>query len=207
MTRQQYMAMLVRDFHSAVAATIGADGHPQTRVIDMMLEDEQGIYFLTAKGKAFYEQLTSQQYIAITAVQGKRAISLQGKVKNIGTDRLDDILAQNPYMQQIYPEGSRTALTVFCLYEAQGEYFDITAPAHIIRETIVLGDASVKPSGYVIGQGCMGCQLCAGVCPQRCIDLSQTPAVIDQNRCLHCGNCAQICPQQAIEKRYSYESK
>ena len=50
----KHIKTLVEDIHSTIVATIGADGHPQTRVIDMMHYDEEGIYFLTAKGKMFY---------------------------------------------------------------------------------------------------------------------------------------------------------
>ena len=57
MQKQDYLELLVENIHSTTIATIGADGHPKTRVIDMMLYDEQGVYFLTAKGKAFYAQL------------------------------------------------------------------------------------------------------------------------------------------------------
>ena len=57
MQKKDYLKLLVENIHSA---TIGADGHPQTRVIDMMLYDEQCVYFLTAKGKAFYAQLMEQ---------------------------------------------------------------------------------------------------------------------------------------------------
>ena len=60
MTKNDYLKYLVQTIHSATVATIGADGHPQTRVIDMMLWDEQGVYFLTARGKVFYEQLMEQ---------------------------------------------------------------------------------------------------------------------------------------------------
>ena len=67
MTKQDYLELLVENIHSTTIATIGADGHPQTRVIDMMLYDEQGVYFLTAKGKAFYAQLMEQGYIALSA--------------------------------------------------------------------------------------------------------------------------------------------
>ena len=41
---------------------------------------------------------------------------------------LDEIFQKNTYMQKIYPENTRDILEVFCLYEATGEYFDITAP-------------------------------------------------------------------------------
>ena len=112
---QKYLKILVEDIHSTTVATIGADGHPQTRVIDMMLYDEKGVYFLTAKGKVFYEQLMEQQYIAISATKDKMAISLRGQVKNIGYEKLDAIFEKNTYMQKIYPDDTRSALQVFCL--------------------------------------------------------------------------------------------
>ncbi|MBR7006189.1 MAG: hypothetical protein IKH98_04705, partial [Candidatus Methanomethylophilaceae archaeon] len=37
--------------HSTVVATVDSDGLPVTCVIDMMYADENGLYFLTAKGK------------------------------------------------------------------------------------------------------------------------------------------------------------
>ena len=125
----QYLKSLVDDIHSTTIATIGADGHPQTRVIDMMLYDEQGVYFLTARGKAFYSQLMDQGYIALSATKNKISISLRGKIKNIGSEKLAEIFEKNTYMQSIYPGDTRSALEVFCLYEADGEYFDISDPA------------------------------------------------------------------------------
>lgn len=54
--RINYLKVLVEQIHSTAIATIGSDGYPQTRIIDMMLYDENGIYFLTAKGKIFIEK-------------------------------------------------------------------------------------------------------------------------------------------------------
>lgn len=195
-----YLKKLVEEFHSGAVATIGADGHPQTRVIDMMLWDDKGVYFLTAKGKEFYRQVMEQQFIAVSATKDKAAVSLRGKVKNIGSERLDEIFEKNAYMQEIYPDDTRTALEVFCVYEAEGEYFDISDPSHVVRDSFVVGDTKTRRTGYFAGQGCIGCKLCYSVCPQKCIDISVKPVVIDQNRCLHCGRCAQICPKQAIVK-------
>lgn len=200
MTKTDYLKLLVEDIHSTTVATIGSDGHPQTRIIDMMYYDDEGIYFLTAKGKAFYTQLMEQQYVAISATKEKVAVSLRGKIKNIGKKNLDIMFEKNPYMKEIYPGDTREALEVFCLYEAQGEYFDISDPSHIVRDTIVIGDEVAKQSGYFVGEGCIGCKLCYSVCPQKCIDISSVPVVINQNHCLHCGRCAQICPKQCIEK-------
>ena len=72
MTRNEYLKLLVEGIHSTTIATIGADGHPQTRVIDMMLYDERGVYFLTAKGKAFYAQLMEQGFIALSATKDRQ---------------------------------------------------------------------------------------------------------------------------------------
>ena len=194
----KYLKMLTEDFHSATVATIGADGYPQTRVIDMMLYDEQGVYFLTAKGKAFYKQLTEQGFIAVSATKDKRAVSLRGKIQNIGSERLNEIFEKNPYMKDIYPGDTRSALEVFRLYEAKGEYFDISDPSHVTRASIVIGEPEAEKSGYFVENNCIGCKLCYSVCPQKCIDISVKPVVIDQSRCLHCGNCVEICPQKAI---------
>ena len=136
----EYLRTLVEEMHSTTVATIGKDGHPQTRVIDMMYYDEEGVYFLTAKGKAFYEQLMNQKYIAVSATKDKKAISLRGKVKNIAKNNLDILFEKNSYMKEIYPGDTREVLEVFCLYEAQGEYFDISVPSSIIRKSIVIGD-------------------------------------------------------------------
>ena len=136
MTHNDYLKLLVEDIQSTTVATIGADGHPQTRVIDMMLMDEKGVYFLTAKGKAFYAQLMEQGYIALSAAKGKVSVSLRGKIRNIVKEMLVEIFEKNAYMQSIYPGDTRDALEVFCLYEAAGEYFDISDLSHVTRDSI-----------------------------------------------------------------------
>lgn len=201
MCEKNYLKMLVEEIHSATVATIGADGHPQTRTIEMMLWDENGVYFLTAKGKAFYTQLMEQKYIALSATKDKKSVSLRGRIRNIGSEKLDEIFEKNTYMQAIYPSDTRSALEVFQLYEASGEYFDISDPSHVTRDSIVIGQPQTVESGYFVGEKCIGCKLCYSVCPQKCIDISTKPVVIDQSRCLHCGRCAEICPKQTIEKR------
>ena len=195
-----YLKILVEDIHSTVIATIGKDGHPVTRVIDMMLYDENGVYFLTAKGKEFYDQLMEQQYVSISSVKDKRSISLSGKVTNIGSEKLDEIFEKNTYMQQIYPGDTRSALEVFRIHDAEGNFFDISDPSHVTRGTFTIGNMTVRQAGYFVQEGCIGCGQCADVCPQNCIDLTNIPAVIDQNRCLHCGRCAEVCPEKVIRK-------
>ena len=118
----KYLKYLQQDIHTVVVATVDENGCPVTCAIDIMDYDENGLYFLTAKGKGFYDRLVKQNYMALTGMKGKDtmhavAISVQGKIRDIGADRLPQLLAKNPYMKKIYPtDESRTALTVFQLY-------------------------------------------------------------------------------------------
>ena len=104
-------------------------------------------------------------------------------------------------MQKIYPGDTRAALEVFRVYEAEGEYFDISDPSHIVRDTILIGGAEQSMAGYEVGNECIGCKLCYSKCPQKCIDIGVKPVIIHQKNCLHCGNCYEVCPARAIEKR------
>ena len=51
MTANDYLRFIVDEIHSTVVATVDSDGLPVTCVIDMMYADENGLYFLTEKGK------------------------------------------------------------------------------------------------------------------------------------------------------------
>ena len=76
-----YLAFLQKEIHAAAFATLAEDGRPEVRIIDIMLYDGHSLYFLTAKGKAFYRQLIEQKFVAITGEKGRRAVSLRGHVR------------------------------------------------------------------------------------------------------------------------------
>lgn len=207
METAQYLKVICEEIHSVVVATLDKEGHPVTRVIDMMLHDDNSLYFLTAKGKEFYRQLMEQKYLSLSGMSGgegsmsKKAVSVHGNVRNIGKEKLDEIFEKNPYMAEIYPEKeSRMALEVFQLYQGQGDYFDLSTKP-ITRGTFSLGETQLMQSGYYITDQCQGCKICYSKCPQKCIDLSRKPLVIQQEHCLHCGNCMEVCPFGAVERR------
>lgn len=196
---------LQRNIHTAVFATVDENGLPQTCVIDIMLADENGLYFLTAKGKAFYDLLMSSQFAAISGIKGEDtlssvAISVRGRVRNVGEEHLAEIFEKNPYMAKIYPtEKSRKALVVFQLYQGEGEYFDLSQLPPF-RQGFSFGGSKTHERGYHIRvEKCTGCQRCLHVCPTGCI--SQTvPRVIDTSHCLHCGNCMSACTANAVAR-------
>lgn len=206
MNAEQYLKYLVEEIHTTVVATVDDEGLPVTAAIDMMDFDENGLYFLTAKGKSFYDRLTKRGYIALTAVKGADtmtsvAVSARGKVKEIGESNLWRLFEKNPYMCDIYPtEESRRALTVFKLYEGNGEWFDLSKKP-IERASFSFGGSEAKIEGYFITDACIGCGSCATACPQNCISSDSIPYVIEQEHCLHCGNCMEACPVGAVERR------
>lgn len=205
MTALEILTILQRDIHSTVFATVDDSGLPQTCVIDLMLADENGLYFLTARGKSFYDRLTKRPFAALSGMKGGDtlstvAISVRGAVRSIGRERLPEIFEKNPYMAKIYPtEKSRDALEVFQLYKGEGEYFDLSQLPPC-RQSFSFGGAAVRETGYrVNAERCIGCQGCRSVCPANCIS-SAIPREIDAAHCLHCGNCFRICPVRAVEK-------
>ncbi|MEO9181460.1 MAG: NADH-quinone oxidoreductase subunit NuoI, partial [Acidimicrobiales bacterium] len=68
---------------------------------------------------------------------------------------------------------------------------------------------------------CIGCELCAGVCPAKCIyvrgldnppDHPVSPGErygyiyeINYLRCIHCDLCVEVCPTQAITESKMFE--
>lgn len=207
MNNKEIIDLLYRDIHSVVLATVDQLGKPVTCVIDLMLADEQGIYFLTAKGKSLYDRLIAHPDIAVTGFKGEDtmssiSISLTAHVKEIGSQRVSEIFVKNPYMAEIYPdEKSRAVLTVFQMYTGQGELFDLSQKP-IYRESFQIGHGSetTHQKRYFINERCIACSSCIAVCPQKCIKTAAIPFEIVQANCLHCGLCKDICPVGAIEK-------
>ena len=200
------LAYISEVIHTTIVATVDDEGLPVTAAIDMMDSDENGLYFLTAKGKGFYDRLVKRQFLALTALKGEDtmtsvAVSVRGKVKELGPARLPHLFEKNPYMAQIYlSEASREALTVFQICEGSGEWFDLSKKP-IERASFTFGGAEIKTDGYFITDACIGCGTCVGVCPQQCIDADQVPFKIRQENCLHCGNCMKECPAGAVERK------
>lgn len=58
--------------------------------------------------------------------------------------------------RKFIPGDTRAALEVFRVYEAEGEYFDISDPSHIVRDTILIGGAEQSMAGYEVGNECLG---------------------------------------------------
>lgn len=200
-----YLKYLTEEIHSTVMATVDENGLPVTCAIDIMDYDENGLYFLTARGKNFYARLKRSGYVSLTGMKGTDtiscvAISVRGKVEEVGSDYLNRMFEKNSYMSEIYPtKESRKALTVFRIYDGCGEWFDLSKKP-IERASFSFGNGIKTVVGYYITDNCIGCRKCTEVCPQGCIDFTGGYTRIIQSNCLHCGACFEHCPVKAVEK-------
>lgn len=204
MEAKECLAFLTREIHSTVFATIDQKGLPHTCVIDVMLCDEDSIYFLTSRGKGFYSRLCSHPFVSVSGMKGEGTlstvvVSVRGKVREVGKRLVGEVFRQNPYMEKIYPcAESRAMLTVFQLYEGEGELFDLRQQPPF-RQSFSFGGGAVTPAGYQITDRCVQCGRCLAVCPSSCIERG-TPYHIRVENCIHCGCCYAACPHAAVRK-------
>ena len=96
MTTKDYLEYIVREIHTTIVATVDDEGLPVTAAIDMMDCDENGLYFLTAKGKSFYDRLVKREFLALTAIKGEDTLS------SVAVSLAEESTSLNLYLKIIY---------------------------------------------------------------------------------------------------------
>ena len=185
-------------------ATVDRYGKPQIRNISAIHYEADAMYFFTARGKDFCDELLRDGNVQVLGyTKYKEMIRLSGKAEKVPDEEqrkwMDIIFEEQPYLGNLYPENTREIGIIFCIKKAGIEYFNLGVNP-IFREMYSLGTEQVKQKGYYITEDCIGCGFCLKNCPQRCI-ISGNPYRIEQEHCLHCGNCYEKCPVKAVKKR------
>jgi uncharacterized pyridoxamine 5'-phosphate oxidase family protein/Pyruvate/2-oxoacid:ferredoxin oxidoreductase delta subunit len=189
---------ILRQIKSITFATT-TQNSPSARIIDVMMVKEDGLYFLTARGKSFFQQLKTDHKVAICGMNRQyTAVRIEGEIRFCNNpDIIDQIFQHNPVMTRLYPGEKKDILEGFHLFRGKGEIFDLSS-APPVRQRFAFGGETVNPPGYHINDDCTGCGVCIDACP---VDIISEAEIfkIDRRHCLECGRCAEICPEGAVE--------
>ena len=198
----------LREVRDVAFATVDEEGLPAVRIIDVMMAEAGRLYFVAARGKAFYEQVMRTRYAAIVGQSPDfRTCRLRGPVEHPDDPAeqrrlVDRVFELNPSMDALYPGEARYVLEAFYLEQGQGEYFDL-GRSPLFRAPFSLGGGLVERDGFIVTSACTGCGACVAACPQGCIALQPDGrALIAQEACLHCGRCREACHANAVARRW-----
>lgn len=64
-----------------------------------------------------------------------------------------------------------------------------------------LAGAILRTRPKLVPNMCVGCGVCAGICPAKAITIKNKKARIDRKRCIRCFCCQEFCPKSALKVR------
>lgn len=116
----------------AVAFATVEGGKPKIRVFEIMKQQENTLYFVTAPGKEVYKQLQENPNVEILAMKGNVFVRIAGQVVfDVDDTTAREIYAANPVLPRLYK--TYTDLVYFRLPVATLDYYDLT-PTPPLRE-------------------------------------------------------------------------
>lgn len=109
----------------AVAFATVEGGKPKIRVFEIMKQQENTLYFVTAPGKEVYKQLQENPNVEILAMKGNVFVRIAGQVAfDVDDTTAREIYAANPVLLRLYK--TYTDLVYFRLSVATLDYYDLT---------------------------------------------------------------------------------
>ena len=103
---------ILEEMNVAVIATADENTQPHARHIHIGVANEKGVFFMTS--------MKSEDYLI-------QVIRIEGVVKEIGRERLEEVLKDNPFVKDVYPnEEDIAGVQVFHLYDGKGFYHSLT---------------------------------------------------------------------------------
>lgn len=139
MVKKEECLNQVREVIDGVLSTVDDDGNPQSRVIDIMLIDEETVYFLTARGKDVYKELMAHPQVSYLNLRANKSVRITGIAKKLDDQKywIDRMFEENKYMNNVYPGNARYILEPFRIEKGEIEFFDLTQKP-ILREKFTI---------------------------------------------------------------------
>ena len=184
---------ILREIKDVSFASVDEQGNPQVRIIDVMLVEDEKLYFCTSRGKDFHRQLLQHPQIAITGMNSAyQMVRLQGRSIRLSQQEywIHRIFDENPSMKDVYPGNSFSILDAFVVCDAQLEFFDLGRQP-IERRYFTIGEASMPKKGKLYSSLSAAVHCVWGTLPY---PAEQLPALRSVRRGLSCS-----CDHQKIK--------
>ena len=188
------------EIKSVSVATIYNDS-PHHRIMDVMLNEEDSLFSITAKGKGVYKELKRTPKIALCALdKNYNMIRVNGHIRFCQNRKIvDKMFEKNPILEKLYPNNTRGILEAFQLFKGTGEIFELSK-SPIVRIPFAFGGEKLSKSGFVVNSSCISCGDCFDICPVNAVTKStNNDYSINQMFCIECGACYEICSAKAID--------
>lgn len=193
-------------------ATLPVTGHlPGARFLDFMrCRDDGLIYFGVGTGKPCNAEIVNNPVVSLngsfvgedTGESEHRsliAFRITGPVRETDNPRaVEEYWVRNPGSRRMW-ERSLNNFVIYCLYQGEGELYQVYKNDAIYRLRFSFGGVGPRPFHYQIDTNlCTGCGTCVQACTAGIMTLKDNKAVIPFHHCYECGACLNACPHGAV---------
>ncbi|MBI9065226.1 MAG: pyridoxamine 5'-phosphate oxidase family protein [Marinilabiliaceae bacterium] len=199
----KYLEFLRKIKSVAFATTDGQN--PHVRIADVMLVEDDQLFFLVPRGKPFYRQLKQNPRLALVGMDRTyKSVRITGNIEFVDRSYVDKIFEANPMMNDLYGGEKRDILEAYRMKSGVGDVFDLSVTPPF-RERFAFGEETVNSVGYRINSECKSCGDCIDACPESCIVEGETYSINGTN-CLECGRCMEVCNFDAIDAPQAFDN-
>lgn len=194
---------MLRELKSVVFSSV-RKGRPTSRIVDVMVQDDEGLIFTTCTIKPFYKDIMETPFISITGITPDYVqIRLDGELREVDQSEKKKIYDQNPEFEKLFPDSDNmNHYKVFRIFKGKGELFDLSGKeVKMQRERFAFGGESVGLAGVTVTEDCTSCGACEEVCPFNAVSMNDELGryAVVRKFCDECGCCVAVCPADAIE--------
>ena len=195
-------------------ATLPAQGAlPGSRFLDFMRSASDGLlYFGVGTGKPCHEDMEAHPVVTLngsfvgddTGESEHRSLisfRITGRVRLCDNPQAErEYWERNPGSRKMW-EKSMDSFAIYCLYQGEGELYQVYKNDRIYRLRFGFGGVAPRPFHYQVDSSrCVGCGACVEACTAGIMEVKNGVAEIPYQHCYECGVCRKACPHGAVMK-------
>lgn len=195
-------------------STLPAQGSlPGSRFLDFMRSASDGLlYFGVGTGKPCNEDIEVHPVVTLNGSfvgedtgesEHRQLISFRitGRVRLCDNPQAErEYWERNPGSRKMW-EKSMDSFAIYCLYQGEGELYQVYRNDRIYRLRFGFGGVEPRPFHYQVDASrCTGCGLCVEACTAGIMLMEDGRARIPYQHCYECGVCRKACPHGAVVK-------